>query len=114
MKKIEAIVPNGREQDVHEILIGLNVGGMSYSRIEGSGRVKVDPIVEATHPTREKPEYITRTKVEVVVKDDQVEKIISKITERLSKVSKQGGKIFVLDVPVAADIKTGHIGEPVI
>lgn len=51
--------------------------------------------------------------MEVVVKDDQVEQIISKINQRLSN-EPQGGKIFVLDVPLAADIKTGHIGEPVI
>jgi hypothetical protein len=31
-------------------------GKILYSRIEGSGRVRADPIVEATHPTREKPE----------------------------------------------------------
>lgn len=113
MKKLDVIVPNGKERDVHEELISLNVGGMSYSTIEGSGRVKVDPIVEATHPTREKPEYNSRTKVEVVVKDNQVEQIISKIRERLSS-EPQVGKIFVLDVPIAADIKTGHTGEPVI
>lgn len=113
MKKLEIIVPNGREQDVHEELISLNVGGMSYYRIEGSGRVKEDPIVEATHPTREKPEYIARTKVEVIVKDYQVDQIISKLRERLSDET-QGGKIFVIDVPIAADISTSHTGEPVI
>ena len=113
MKKLEIIVPNGMEREVHEELMRLNVGGMSYYRIEGSGRVKVDPIVEATHPTREKPEYVSRTKVEAVVKDNQVEQIIAKIRERLGN-EPQGGKIFVLDVPMAADIPTGHVGEPVI
>lgn len=113
MKKLEIIVPNGREREVHEELMNLNVGGMSYYKIEGSGRVKADPVVEATHPTREKPQYISRTKVEAIVKDYQVEQVISKIRERLSN-DPQGGKIFVLDVPVAADIKTGHVGEPVI
>ncbi len=113
MKKLEIIVPNGRERDVHRELISLNVGGMSYYGVEGSGRVKVDPIVEAAHPTMEKPEYISRTKVEVVVKDYHVDQIISKLRERLGKEI-QGGKIFVLDVPVAADIATASVGEPVI
>lgn len=113
MKKLEIIVPNGRERDVHEELMSLNVGGMSYYRIEGSGRVKVDPVVEATHPTRERPQYISRTKVEAIVKDYQVDQVISKLRERLSN-EPQGGKIFVLDVPVAADIKSGYTGEPVI
>ncbi|MGA9167644.1 MAG: P-II family nitrogen regulator [Nitrososphaeraceae archaeon] len=83
----------------------LNVGGMSYYGIEGSGKVKVDPVVAAEHPTQAKPEYISRTKVEVVVKDDQVERIISKLRERLSD-EPQGGKIFVADISHAADIAT--------
>ena len=42
------------------------------------------------------PEFIPRTKVEVVIKDVQVETLIDKLTERLGDVS--GGKVFVTDV----------------
>jgi nitrogen regulatory protein PII len=51
--------------------------------------------------------------VEVIVKDYQVDQIISKLREWLSDET-QGGKIFVLGVPIAADISTSHTGEPVI
>jgi hypothetical protein len=36
--------------EVHSVLKEENVGIMSQYRIDGSGRVKVDPILEATHP----------------------------------------------------------------
>jgi nitrogen regulatory protein PII len=113
MKKIEIITPNGRLKDVHNVLMDLNVGGMSHFGIEGSGRVKVDPVVAATHPTQAPPEYIMRHKVEVVVKDKQVEELISNLRERL-RDEPQGGKIFVTDVPIAVDITTNKKGEDAI
>lgn len=113
MKKIEIITPNGRLKDVHNVLMDLNVGGMSHFGIEGSGRVKVDPVVAATHPTQAPPEYIMRHKVEVVVRDKQVEELISKLRERL-RDEPQGGKIFVTDVPIAVDITTNKKGEDAI
>jgi nitrogen regulatory protein P-II 1 len=109
MKEIEIIIPNGRLTDVHSVLKGLNIGGMSHYGIEGTGKIKADPVVSATHPTEAPPEYIPRHKVEVVVKDEQVEQLISRLRERLS-YDPQGGKIFVTDVPIALDIASNKRG----
>lgn len=119
MKKIEIIVPHGRLPEVHNVLKDLNVGGMSHYEISGSGRIKVDPVVAATHP-KEAPlgtayphtEYISRTKIEVVVKNEQVDKLLSGLREGLR--GGQGGKIFVEDVRDAIDIPTFTRGEGVI
>jgi nitrogen regulatory protein P-II 1 len=73
MKRIEIIIAHGMLADVHEILKDVNVGGMSHYRIEGSGRVKPQPVTAARGTSQTQPEYISRTKVEVVVKDEQVE-----------------------------------------
>jgi nitrogen regulatory protein P-II 1 len=59
------------------------------------------------------PEFIPRTKVEVIVKDEQVESIITSIVDELS-ANKINGKIFVIDVPIAVDIATKNRGESVI
>jgi len=98
--------------DAHEILKEINVGGMSHYRIEGSGRVKPQPVTAQRGTSQTQPEYIPRTKVEVVVKDEQVEELISKITDRLG--GELGGKIFVVDVPIAVDIATKKRGEDAI
>ena len=98
--------------DAHNVLKELNVGGMTYYQIAGSGKVKADPVVAGTHP-KQKQEYISRTKMEVVVKDDLVEELLVKIREIL-RAEPQGGKIFVLDVPVALDITTNKRGEEAI
>lgn len=98
--------------DAHGILKEVNVGGMSHYRIEGSGRVKAQPVTSQRGTSQRQPEYIPRTKVEVVVRDEQVEELISKITDRLS--TELGGKIFVVDVPIAVDLATKKRGEDVI
>jgi nitrogen regulatory protein P-II 1 len=113
------IIPHGRLPEVQSVLNDLNVGGMSHYEISGSGRIKVDPVVAATHPKEAPlgtayphPEYISRTKIEVVVKNEQVDKLLSGLRERLR--GGQGGKIFVEDVRDAIDIPTFTRGEEVI
>ena len=79
LKRIEIIIPHDKLADAHNVLKDANVGGISHYRIEGSGRVKADPVVAATHPTHPHG-YVERTKVEVVVKDEQVIKSSIQIT----------------------------------
>ncbi len=112
MKGIEIIIPHRMLADVHGILKDVNVGGMSHYRIEGSGRVKPQPVTAARGTSQTQPEYIPRTKIEVVVKDEQVEELISKISDRLG--NELGGKIFVVDVPIAVDIASKKRGEDAI
>jgi nitrogen regulatory protein P-II 1 len=101
IKRIEIIIPYRKLEEAHEILKDVNTGGMSYYRIEGSGKIKAELVTVGRGTTQIQPEYIPRTKVEVVVKDEQVEELISTITRRLH--SDLGGKIFVLDNPIAVD-----------
>jgi nitrogen regulatory protein P-II 1 len=95
-------------EEAYEILKDVNTGGMSYYRIEGSGKIKAELVTVGRGTTQIQSEYIPRTKVEVVVKDEQVEELISTITRRLH--SDLGGKIFVLDNPIAVDIGTENRG----
>jgi nitrogen regulatory protein P-II 1 len=111
LKRIEIIIPHDKLEDAHNVLKDANVGGISHYKIEGSGRVKADPVVAATHPTHPHG-YVGRTKVEVVVKDEQVEDLLSNLQFKLR--GGQGGKIFVVDVPIAIDITTSKRGEEAI
>jgi nitrogen regulatory protein P-II 1 len=112
MKKIEIIIPESKLKDAHEILKDVNSGGMSYYTVEGSGRIKAESIIVGRGTTQTQPEYIPRMKVDVIVKDHQVEQLVSKLTDRLG--SESGGKIFVVDVPIAVDIRTKKRGEDAI
>ena len=112
MKRIEIIIPHRKLGDAHEILKDVNTGGMSYYAVEGSGRIKAERITVGRGTAQTQPEYVQRTKVEVVVKNEQVDELISKITDKLG--GEVGGKIFVVDVPIAVDIATKKTGEDAI
>ncbi len=109
MKKLEIIIPNRRLQDVSEILKDANTGGMSYSRIEGRGRIKPEAVAVGRGTMHYKPEFIPRLKVEVVVKDEQVEGLLKAFTDKIG--DSIGGKIFVVDVPTAVDLATKKTGD---
>ena len=112
MKKLEIIIPNRRLNDVSEILKDANTGGMSYSRIEGRGRVKAEAVAVGRGTMHYKPEFIPRLKVEVVVKDEQVEGLIKTFVDKIG--DNIGGKIFVMDIPIAVDLTTKKAGEDAI
>jgi nitrogen regulatory protein P-II 1 len=112
MKKMEIIIPDRRLNDVSDILKNANTGGMSHYRIQGRGKVKAEPVEIARGTGKYTPEFIPRTKVEVVIRDDQVETLIERLAEKLG--DSLGGKIFVTDVNVAVDLSTRNRGESAI
>lgn len=109
MKKLELIIPDRRLDEVSEILKDANIGGMSHSRIEGKGRVKAEAVSVGRGTMRYKPEFVPRTKVEVVVGDEKVEGLLSVFREKLG--DNIGGKIFVINVEKAMDLSTGKSDE---
>ena len=113
MKKLEIIISHRRLDDVSEILKSVNIGGMSHYEVGGRGKVKAEPVEIARGTSKYTPEYRPRIKVEAVIKDDQVEPLITKLVERVGGDA-LGGKIFVTDVYLAVDLSTGKRGETAI
>ena len=110
MKKIEIIVPDRLFNDVNRIVKDAHVGGMSFYRVEGRGKIKAKPVAIARGTRQFTPEFVPRMKIEVVVKDEQVDGILSKIVDKLANPD-IGGKIFVVDVARAIDLATKEQGE---
>jgi len=113
MKKLEIIIPHRRLDNVSEILKSANTGGMSHYKVEGRGKVKAEEVAVGRGTMKYTPEYVPRTKVEVIIKDDQLESLINKLVENLGGDS-LGGKLFVTDVHVAVDLSTNKRGESAI
>jgi nitrogen regulatory protein P-II 1 len=113
MKRVEIIIPHRRLDDVNEILKSANTGGMSHYRIEGRGKVKAQEVAVGRGTMKYTPEYIPRTKVEVIIKDDQVESLVNKLVEKLGGDS-LGGKLFVSDIDAAVDLATTKRGDSAI
>ena len=110
MKKTEIIIPDRLFNDVNRIIKNIHAGGMTFSRVEGRGNIKAKP-VDIDRGTRYfTPEFIPRIKMEVVVKDDQVDAIVNKIVSQLANPN-VGGKIFVVEVATAIHLATKEQGE---
>ena len=110
MKKIEIIIPDRLFNDVNRIIKNTHAGGMTYSRVEGRGNIKAKPVAIDRGTRHFTPEFIPRIKMEVVVRDEQVDDIVNKIVDELAKPN-VGGKIFVIDVATAIDLATKEHGE---
>ena len=109
MKKIEAIIRPFRIDDVREALAEIGVKGMTLTEVKGYGRQKGH--TELYRGSEYQIDFLPKLKLEVVVPDAQVDKVI----ETLVKAAKTGqvgdGKIFVYPVEDAVRVRTGESGE---
>ena len=99
MKEIQIFVPDQGLRDVNDIFKELKVGRMSHYRIHGRGSSKSEEVAVGLGTIRYTPENNPRTKIEVVVRDDQVDSLIYKIADKLraslsSKAEREGRELF--------------------
>ncbi len=97
---------------VRNELAALEIHGMNYTDIRGYGRQHGH--TEVYRGSVVTVDYLPKVKIELVVNDDMVEKIINAVvaTARTGKVG--DGKIFVSDVLDAIRIRTGERGSEAI
>lgn len=109
MKKIEAIIKPFKLDEVKEALGKLQMVGMTVSEVRGFGRQKGH--TELYRGTEYTIDFLPKVKVEIVVKDDQVEPAVEAIIAAAKTGSIGDGKIFILPVNEAVRIRTGETGE---
>jgi len=109
MIKIEAIIKPFKLDEVKDALIGVGVHGMTVTpETKGFGRQKGR--VEIYHGTEIDISFVPKVKVEVVVEQDMLEKVLAAI-QKQSKSGKIGdGKIFVTKLANVVRVRTGEHG----
>ena len=109
MKKVEAIIKPHKLEDVKEALTSIGVSGMSVTEIKGFGKQKGH--TELYRGAEYVIDFIPKLKIEVVVPDELVEKVVEAII-KAAKTGKIGdGKIFIIPVEDAIRIRTGERGD---
>ena len=109
MKKIEAIIKPFKLDEVREALSEVGVTGLTVTEVKGFGRQKGH--TELYRGAEYVVDFLPKMKIEVVVKDADVERCIDAIV-RAAKTGKIGdGKIFVTPVEQVVRIRTGEIDE---
>ncbi|MDA1191458.1 MAG: P-II family nitrogen regulator [Candidatus Poribacteria bacterium] len=112
MKKVECIIRPFKLDDVKEALREIGVQGMTVSEIRGFGRQKGH--TELYRGSEYTIEFIPKLKIEIVVAEDDVEKVIEAVTQAASTGKIGDGKIFVTPVDEAVRIRTGERGPTAI
>jgi nitrogen regulatory protein P-II 1 len=112
MKKIEALIKPFKLDEVKDALNDIGIQGMTMSDVKGFGRQKGH--VELYRGAEYDVSFIPKVKLEVVVADEQLEKVLNAIQMK-AKTGKIGdGKIFVSTLENVIRIRTGEKGEAAI
>lgn len=109
MKLIIAIIKPFKLEEVKTALAEIGVEGMTVTEVKGFGRQKGH--TEIYRGSEYTVDFLPKVKIEVVVSDEIVTKVIEAVT-RSAKTGKIGdGKIFVLPVEQAVRIRTEEHGD---
>ncbi len=109
MKKIEAIIKPFKLDDVKDALATLELTGMTVSEVRGYGRQHGHS--ELYRGAEYVVDFLPKIKIELVVKDDIVDEVVTVIVEN-AKTGKIGdGKIFVSNITTSVRIRTGETDD---
>lgn len=109
MKLIKTIIKPFKLDDVREALSQIGVTGITVSEVKGFGRQKGH--TELYRGAEYVVDFLPKVKIETVVEDDLVDKVIEAITQSANTGKIGDGKIFVLNVEQAVRIRTGESGN---
>ena len=112
MKFIIAVIKPFKLDEVREALSGIGVAGMTVTEVKGFGRQKGH--TELYRGAEYVVDFLPKVKVEVVVKDEEVDRCVESII-KAARTGKIGdGKIFVTTVERVVRIRTGEVDESAI
>ncbi len=112
MKKIEAIIKPFKLDEVKDALNAIGIHGMTVTEVKGFGRQKGH--VEVYRGTEYEVSFPAEDKIEVVIPDSIIDKVISTIIEKAKTGNIGDGKIFLYSLEDVIRIRTGDKGEAAI
>ncbi|MDB5688992.1 MAG: nitrogen regulatory protein [Sphingomonas bacterium] len=112
MKKIEAIIKPFKLDEVKEALHDVGVSGITVTEARGFGRQKGH--TELYRGAEYVVDFLPKVKLEVVVDDSLVDRVVEAITSAAQTGRIGDGKIFVIPVETAVRIRTGERGADAI
>ena len=112
MKKIEAIIKPFKLDEVKEALHDVGVSGITVTEARGFGRQKGH--TELYRGAEYVVDFLPKVKLEVVVDDALVDRVVEAIASAAQTGRIGDGKIFVIPVEAAIRIRTGERGADAI
>jgi len=112
MKMINAIIKPFKLDDVREALSEIGVQGITVTEVKGFGRQKGH--TELYRGAEYVVDFLPKLKIEVAVKDSDLEQTIEAILNAANTGKIGDGKIFVSSIEEAIRIRTGEAGDDAI
>ena len=109
MKKIEAIVRPGKVASVCAALEEIELSGLTITEVEGHGKQK--GLEQQVRGKTYKVGLLTKARIEIVVKDNDVDNVINAIQVAAFTGNVGDGKIFVYPVENVVRIRTNERSE---
>jgi nitrogen regulatory protein P-II 1 len=106
VKKIEAIIKPFKLDEVKEALHEIGVSGITVTEAKGFGRQKGH--TELYRGAEYVVDFLPKVRLEIVVDDDQAERVIEAIANAARTGRIGDGKIFVSSIESAVRIRTGE------
>jgi nitrogen regulatory protein P-II 1 len=108
MKRIEAIIRPEKASEVCDALDKVGHPGVTLSQVQGRGNQ--DGWINQVRGMMHKVRLLSRTRVEVVVQDEEADRIVKAIRDAALTGEVGDGKIFVHDMANAIRIRTNETG----
>ena len=112
MKKIEAIIRPEKVDEVRKAIEAVGYPGVTITEAQGHGKQK--GVVQQWRGETYRVEFLPKVKMELVVADSDVERIVQALIKSAKTGSVGDGKIFVSEVRDVIKIRTGERGEAAI
>ena len=112
MKKIEAIIKPFKLDEVKEALQEVGVQGITVTEAKGFGRQKGH--TELYRGAEYVVDFLPKVKLEVVVDDGMVDRVVEAIQGAAQTGRIGDGKMFVIPIEKAVRIRTGETGSDAI
>ncbi len=109
MQKVEAIIQPSKLDAVKDALIEIGISGMTITDVRGHGRQKGH--TELYRGREYSVDLLPKTKVELVVPDELVDKVVAAIVAAAKSGKIGDGKIFVTKIDQAVRIRNDQRGE---
>jgi nitrogen regulatory protein PII len=112
MKLVTAIIKPFKLDDVRAALSEIGVSGMTVTEVKGFGRQRGH--TELYRGAEYVIDFVPKTRVEVAVKGDLVERVVEAVV-KAARTGKVGdGKIFITAIERAIRIRTGETDDAAI
>ena len=109
MKMLTAIIKPFKLDEVREAVMGIGIAGVTVSEVKGFGRQKGH--TELYRGAEYQVDFLPKVKLEIAVKDEDIERLVEAISSAANTGKVGDGKIFVQPLEQVVRIRTGELDE---